>query len=267
MKGAASYSSQLPDEASTVSLYELSVERMDVVEESDRATNESRPRAEVNGSGDRRRPASATAPTITNDALRLGTRLTAALPEPHRVVLLTGISASDRVDAAALETARGMALLDDGPVLLVDAWPKHPLTIKLPGGSRTRASRVRGLSDVLATAATLPEAILPTETPGLYCLPCGTMPDELRLLLMSENCGSLFKELRAEYAYVVIHAPPLNDHPECVRLAMRTDGVGLVINEGRHRESELRQVKQSLEGFGLPILGVILSARRSWWSR
>lgn len=243
----------------------MSTKRADGVSIGDREAGTLRDRDARQAASERHRPVATSGRDVSNDALRLGARLAAGLRQPHQIVVLSGVSAKDGVSAAALEAARGLAMLDEGPVLLVDIWSDQPLPVVSVGESRRSTAAALGLSDILTHDAAVSDAIRATETPGLFGLPCGTRRQELRVLLMSEPCAALFHELRAEYAYVVVHSPPLLDHPECVRLAMRADGVVLVANEGRHREPELRQAKQSLEAFDLGLLGIVLSARPSWW--
>ncbi len=192
------------------------------------------------------------------DVVRLCTRIRTSIPESHKTILLTGVSERDPVGEIASELARTFVFLGDGPVLLVDA--NFSPNVKPMGTSKGQPDS--GLLDVLRQDTPLSEAVVSDDLPGLFYLSSGSTDDDFHALLLSEQCGELLKEMRQDYAYVIIESASIMAHSECLRLAGRVDGVAIVVEAGKHQQSELTELKQMMEAFQLPILGIIFSSKQ-----
>ena len=190
------------------------------------------------------------------DVVRLCTRIRTSIPESHKTILLTGVSERDPVEQIAYEIARTLVLLGDGPVLLVDA--NFTGDLKTTGTSQDETDF--GLLDVLRQDTPLSDAVVSNDLPGLFYLSSGSTDDDFHALLLSEQCGELLKEMRQDYAYVIIESASIMAHSECLRLAGRVDGVAVVVEAGKHQQSELAELKQMMEAFQLPMLGIIFSS-------
>jgi Mrp family chromosome partitioning ATPase len=68
-------------------------------------------------------------------------------------------------------------------------------------------------------------------------------------------------ELRAEFDYAVIHAPPVGTSGEAGVLAQLADGLVLVLEAHRTRRVLARMTQERLQAAHVRILGAVLSGR------
>ena len=64
--------------------------------------------------------------------------------------------------------------------------------------------------------------------------------------------------LRERFALILIDSAPMLLYPDSTLLAPRTDGVVLVLSAGSRRKAEVLEMKRSLEGLKVPIIGTVL---------
>jgi hypothetical protein len=69
------------------------------------------------------------------------------------------------------------------------------------------------------------------------------------------------RELRGEFEYAVIHAPPVGACDEAETLAQLTDGLVLVLEAHRTRRMLARMTRQKLQAAHVQVLGAVLSGR------
>lgn len=212
------------------------------------------------GGGRTERPS--TSFSFNEDVVRLCTRLRSTFLDTHKALLLTGVSSQDPVGSVAIEIAQTLMLLGEGPVLLVDANFSDPQLneriVWVSAGTDSRVTQGVGLAEVIRQEASLADAVLADEKPGLFYLRTGAAGDNYYSLLLSEPCGELLKEMRQDYAWVLIESAPIMSHSECLRLAGQVDGVAIVLRAGVYRQAELVELQQAIKGFQLPFVGAIL---------
>jgi Mrp family chromosome partitioning ATPase len=76
-----------------------------------------------------------------------------------------------------------------------------------------------------------------------------------------EQVGALVKDLRDEFAYVIISAPPVGLYGDAAFLGQMADGVVLVLEANSTRRVAARKAKQKLEGANVQVLGTVLNNR------
>ena len=80
------------------------------------------------------------------------------------------------------------------------------------------------------------------------------LPDEIRL-------RSRMAELREEFDYVLIDAPPVCSYADAVLLGQLADGVILVVEANSTRRDTARMAKETIEGAKVRLLGAVLNNR------
>jgi Mrp family chromosome partitioning ATPase len=68
-------------------------------------------------------------------------------------------------------------------------------------------------------------------------------------------------ELRDEFDYVLLDAPPIHTYGDAALLTQLTDGIILVVGSNSTRREPARMAKESLEAARVPILGAVLNKR------
>ena len=93
----------------------------------------------------------------------------------------------------------------------------------------------------------------------LWVLPSGRIPPNPSELLGSETMEKLLHEIRSEFKYVVIDAPPLLPVTDGAVLSKMTGGAVLVVRAGSTGTQQLRQAIESLENIDASLLGIVLN--------
>jgi Mrp family chromosome partitioning ATPase len=70
-----------------------------------------------------------------------------------------------------------------------------------------------------------------------------------------------FQELRKEFDYIVMNAPPLNVYADGMVLGRLMDGVVVVLEANASRREAALRVTNSLRTTNIPILGAVLNNR------
>jgi Mrp family chromosome partitioning ATPase len=159
--------------------------------------------------------------------------------------------------AAALATSFGKR------VVLVEANLRSPSlrdTYRLAEGP--------GLSDVLAGSAALEDCLRAARGFGrLLVLPASSMPAGNPAALPGPALHGAMTRLFAYADMLVFDLAPLLPYPDTGMLCGSLDGVVLVLNAGRSRQSDSRRGVKALQEEGVPVLGAVLNRERAFIPR
>jgi protein-tyrosine kinase len=175
---------------------------------------------------------------------------------PHRTVLFAGVdsgSGCSRICAGAAET---LAYNASGSVCLVDANFRAP---SLPESFGT--ANHYGLSDALREEGPVRDFARSLQPRNLWLLSCGSAASESTGLLNSERMRARVDELRKEFDYVLIDAPPLSTYADAVALGQLSDGIVLVLEAHSTKREAAVRVTEYLRAMNVKILGAVLNKR------
>ena len=139
-------------------------------------------------------------------------------------------------------------------VLLIDCDLRRPSLHALFG-----MKQVPGVSDILAGDIGWRDAIRSIEGKQLAYLAAGTTPPNPAELLGSESMKSLIAELRAEYEYIFIDAPPVLAVTDAPVLTGLADLVLPVIETARVPAKAARRMGDILENAKAPVVGLVVN--------
>jgi receptor protein-tyrosine kinase len=194
----------------------------------------------------------------TNDeAQRLVQQLFAfQVKEPPRTVTFAGIdhgNGCSRISAAVAET---LAKNNRGRVCLVEANFRSPA---LPG--MFGVPNHFGLTEALLRDEAVSQFAKPLPQQNLWLLSSGTLAVDSPSLLASAQLRTCIAELRQEFDFVIVDAPPLNRYSDGIVLGQLSDGLVLVIEANTTRREAAAAVTQSLQAAKVPILAAVLNKR------
>ena len=78
----------------------------------------------------------------------------------------------------------------------------------------------------------------------------------------SDRIELLFNNLRQQYEYIFIDAPPVISQPETLALSKFTDGALLVVKANETRTQVIQEAADQLQNNGVKVLGVVLNERK-----
>lgn len=179
--------------------------------------------------------------------------LYAVVDRPPQTILLTSCGPAEGKSTTCANLGIVMAQAEK-KVLIMDCDLRKPALHKIFG-----LRNFRGAVNVLAGEHSLHDAVQDGPEEGLKVLTVGSIPPNPAELLSSERFAGLMRQVRQEYDYVLLDAPPIELVSDASILASHTDGALLVLDAQKTRKNNLRRAVHSLQGFGTNILGTVMN--------
>jgi len=184
--------------------------------------------------------------------------LLSSIDRTPQVILVTSPLSGDGKSTTAYNLAIAFGV-QNKRVLLLDADMRRP-TI----GKKTNCNGRKGLSDLLANDLPLDEVIQPHPgLPSLSVLTSGTIPPMPAELLASERFARLMDQLREQFDYVLIDAPPVLLVTDPLLLASSVDGIVLVVRSGVTTKNVMKRLRTVLQKPNVKALGYVLNGLRN----
>jgi capsular exopolysaccharide synthesis family protein len=139
-------------------------------------------------------------------------------------------------------------------VLLIDTNLRAPVLHDF-----YQTSNSTGLTDILTERMTFSEVVYHTEIWRLDLLPSGPIPNNPVELLGSAMMRNLLGKLKESYDTIIFDSTALLKHPDSKLLANLSDGVILVVKNGKTKLQSAAEAKKVIEFAKARIIGVILN--------
>jgi capsular exopolysaccharide synthesis family protein len=155
--------------------------------------------------------------------------------------------------------ARASEVLADqvpGRVCVIDANLRSPSLHE-----HFRVENGTGFSDAMNESRPVGDFLRPTWISKLWLMTSGALGSGPDGALNPARLRARFEELRAEFDYLLIDAPPMSSPADAALLGQLTDGVVLVVGSSSTRREPARVAKESLEAARVPVLGAVLNRR------
>ena len=176
--------------------------------------------------------------------------------EPPRVVVFAGIDHGNGCSQICAQTARILADNVQGTVCLLDANLRTPSLPDIFG-----VTNHHGLTDALQKEDSVKNYAKPLTPGNLWLLSCGSMPAGSSSMLTSDRMKARIAELRKEFDYVLVDAPPLNEYSDAIALGQISDGLVLVLEANATRRESALRVAETLRSTQIRVLGAVLNKR------
>lgn len=139
-------------------------------------------------------------------------------------------------------------------VAIVDCDLRKPRIHKI-----FEVSNIGGMTDILLTHSDYKRYVKNTEINGLDIITAGRIPSNPSEILASKSMKKLLGEIKQDYDYLFIDAPPVAVVTDAAILSSYIDGVILVCSSGNVEIELAKSSKASLEKVGANMLGVVLN--------
>ncbi len=177
-------------------------------------------------------------------------------PDSPRTVVFSGAAHGDGCSTVCVSAARALASQTPGSVCVVDANFRRPSLHRFFNlECRT------GLAEALAGSGPTRNFAQQLGSGNLWLIPAGSAEANTLNPLGSDHLRSRFSDLRAEFDYVLIDAPPVSLYPDAVLLGQLADGAILVVESNSTRRETARKAKEVLESASVRMLGAVLNKR------
>jgi Mrp family chromosome partitioning ATPase len=118
-----------------------------------------------------------------------------------------------------------------------------------------------GLTDALSEQCGIRYFVKPVCNETVWLLSSGPVAAASPNLLSTERMRARCAELRREFDFVIIDAPPVSRYADAIPLAKLSDGVVLVIAAESTRREAARTAVVNLRSERIQVLGAVLNKR------
>jgi len=196
-------------------------------------------------------------PGVREEAFKLVQRLFLIPQETSpRAVVFAGIDLDTGSYWLCSLAARLLAESIPGSVCLVEGNFRSPSL-----SDSVQCHRDAGLVESLRVDGPIREFTRRLGPDNLWLLPAGSATQDSTVLLNSERMRERVGELRKEFDYLIVNAPPLAAFADGMALGRIADGVVLVLEESSTRREVAFRVTENLRAANVPVFGAVLNNR------
>jgi capsular exopolysaccharide synthesis family protein len=176
--------------------------------------------------------------------------------EPPRVVVFAGIDHGNGCSQICASVAETLAKNSHKRVCLLEANFRSPALPAMFGKTNHF-----GLTNALLESGPISSFAKAVVPDNLWLLSAGTLATDSPNLLTSERLQNRLDELRAEFDFVIIDAPPLIRYSDAVIVGQLSDGLVLVLEADTTRRESASSVTANLRSANVTILAAVLNKR------
>jgi succinoglycan biosynthesis transport protein ExoP len=196
-------------------------------------------------------------PGIREESLKLVQRLfLTPVQAAPKAVMFAAIDSKNRCSWLCSIIAKLLAESVSGSVCLVEGNFRTPSLPPLMG-----IENHNGLADALRQDGAIRNFGKHIGPNNLWFLSSGSLGQDSLHLFNSNRMYERINELRREFDYLVIDAPPLNVYADGMALGRLLDGVVLVLEANATRREAALRITEGLRAAKIPVLGAILNNR------
>jgi len=173
-----------------------------------------------------------------------------------KAVTFCGVNRGDGCSWVCARASEALSEQTPGRVCIVDANFRSPSLHE-----HFRVEKGTGLADALKNSMPIGAFARPAWSSYLWFVSAGGNGNDPNGALNPASLRTRLSQLRDEFDYVLVDAPPIGSCGDSTLLGQLTDGVVLVVGCNSTRRETARAAKESLEGAGVPILGTVLNRR------
>jgi Mrp family chromosome partitioning ATPase len=200
-----------------------------------------------------------TAPGSTDQISTLVQRLFQRNGGPHvRCVVFLGCTDTSSGSPVCARTAQTLARQVHDRVCVVDAQFENPSMHRFFG-----KDNLAGLRDAVSNSRRGESFVKQVEESNLWILSAGDPGTEHRAAVSQRGLAACLMELRADFQYVLIDAPPLSGRSELSALGKVADGAVLVVNASGVSADMADRGRARLQRANVRLLGMVLNQEQS----
>ncbi len=178
--------------------------------------------------------------------------LYALVDDPPKVIVLTSPNPREGKSTTCANLAVVLAQADKR-TLILDCDLRKPVMHRV-----FDLRNIRGIVNVLSGQRGLKE-VWQEPLSGLKVVTVGPVPPNPAELLSSGRFAEFLANVREDFDYVLIDAPPVGLVSDPLVLATQGDSVLLVMDAQNTRKGALRESMRSLEAVGANVLGTVMN--------
>ncbi len=176
--------------------------------------------------------------------------------KPPQVVVFAGIDHGSGCSGICRGVAEALASDPNGSVCLLEANLRSPALPAMFG-----TTNHYGLTNALLQGDPIRSFAKRLNGDNLWLISSGSIAEDSPNLLASERLKARIAELRAEFEFVIVDAPPLTRYADAIALGQVSDGLVLVLEANSTRREAAQVAASSLRASNIDILAAVLNKR------
>lgn len=193
-------------------------------------------------------------PMVGEEVSRLIHMVFHAPGQERGAVVFAAITSGSGCSWICAATAEMLARSMSKTVCLIDANFRTPCLPQVFG-----ATNHYGLSDALRAERPVRDFVKCLQPSNVWLLSCGSAPESSVSLLGSEKMAALVSELRQEFDFVLVDAPPVGTYADTLGMGQLGDGLVLILEAHVTRREVAARVAERLRESKINILGTVLN--------
>jgi Mrp family chromosome partitioning ATPase len=173
-----------------------------------------------------------------------------------RTVVFAGVDHGAGCSEICARAAEILAGSVSGLVCLVDANIRSPYLKNFYD-----VEDPDGLTDALVGDGGIFKYVKQVDDSNLWLLPAGSLTGLSPTVLGSSQMRTRLAELRNEFEYVILDAPPLSAYSDTVVLGQMADGLIMIVEANATRRATAMKVTETLRSNRVSVLGAVLNKR------
>jgi len=161
----------------------------------------------------------------------------------------------DQSDGIYLRAGAALATQRTGSVCIVDANLGAPSLHRM-----LHIPLMPGLLESVHDSGPITDFVVKLAD-NMWVLPAGSSKSKTQHALISVWLRIRLAELRKQFDYILINAPPMHSGTDAALLGQMADGVILIVEANSTRRENARIAKEALENADVRVLGAILNNR------
>jgi Mrp family chromosome partitioning ATPase len=171
-------------------------------------------------------------------------------------VVFSGIAAENGCGRVCTRVAETLATQTKGSICVIDASLRTPHIHEYFG-----VENHRGLANYMLQSGPARSFTYKLPSGNIWVMPAGSSGVSAESVLSSDRLRVRLADLRREFNFVLIGAPPVNLFAETLLLGQIADGLVLVVQANATRRDAARKAKESLQAANVRLLGAVLDNR------
>ncbi len=176
--------------------------------------------------------------------------------EPPRAVVFAGIDHGNGCSRICMQAAEALQASIQGSICVVEANLRAN-----PSSRKLIATNHYGFTDALVSDGPIRSFAKPTQKGNMWVLSAGSLAADSHGLLNSDRLKPRFDELRSEFDFVLVDAPPLTRYSDAVALGKVADGLVIIVEANSTRRDATLRVTHNLQAAHVRVLGAVLNKR------
>lgn len=177
----------------------------------------------------------------------------------NELQVLAVTSSSNSEGKTTIISNYAVALAQSGKrILLMDCDLRRPQIHR-----KFDLTNKKGLTNILLKEIPIADGIQKTEVSNLFIIASGPIPPNPSEILASRRMGELITELKKDFDYVLLDAPPLGLVTDAAVLSSVAEGYIIVVSLGESDRDGVQYVIETLQNISANIIGVVANKVRS----